>query len=53
MAVLYIREQGSCVQKRGERIVVTKNRKELLDIPVMGVENIALMGNVQMTTQML
>lgn len=53
MTVLYVREQGSCVQKRGERIVVTKNRKELLDIPVMGVENIALIGNVQMTTQML
>lgn len=53
MAVLYVREQGSCVQKRGERILVTKNRKELLDIPVMGVENVALIGNVQMTTQML
>lgn len=53
MAVLYIKEQGSCVQKCGERIIVTKGRRELLDIPVMSVETIALFGNVQMTTQLL
>ncbi len=53
MSVLYIREQGSCLSKRGERLIVTKNRSELLDIPVMGVENVALFGNVQITAPML
>jgi len=53
VAVLYIREQGSVIQKMGERIVVTKNGSQLLDIPVFKVENIAVIGNVQVTTQAL
>lgn len=53
MAVLYVKEQGALIQKCGERIVVTKNRQQLLDIPVLHVENIAVIGNVQMTTQAL
>jgi len=53
MAVLYIKEQGASVAKRGERILVEKNRKMLLDLPVDTVENIALIGNVQLTTQLL
>jgi hypothetical protein len=53
MAVLYIKEQGSIVQKRGERVVVTKANMTLLGIPVVNVENIAIIGNVQLTTQAL
>ena len=53
MAVVYIKEQGSIVQKMGERIVVTKNQERLLDIPVIHVENIAVVGNVQITTPAL
>lgn len=53
MAVLYIKEQGATVQKRGERIAVTKGTMTLLEIPVMNVENIAIIGNVQVTTQAL
>lgn len=50
MAVIYIKEQGATVQKMGERIVVTKNQAKLLDIPVIQIENIAVIGNVQITT---
>ncbi len=50
MAVLYIKEQGATVQKEGERIVVSKNTRKLLDIPVFQIENIAVIGNVQITT---
>ena len=53
MAVIYIKEQGALVQKAGERIVVTKNQSRLLDIPVIQVENIAVIGNVQITTPAL
>jgi len=53
MAVLYIKEQGALVQKRSERILITKNRQTLLEIPFAHVENIAVIGNVQITAQAL
>ena len=53
MSVLYIKEQGAFVQKMGERIVVSKNTQKLLDIPVFKIENIAVIGNVQVSTQAL
>lgn len=53
MAVIYIKEQGTCVQKKGERIMVTKQSQSLMEFPVSNIEGIALMGNVQITTQAL
>lgn len=53
MAVIYVKEQGSMIQKSGERIVVTKAGKTLLEIPVIQTENMALIGNVQISTQAL
>lgn len=53
MAVLYIKEQGAIVQKLGERILVKKGNSTLLDIPILHVENMALIGNVQITMQTL
>lgn len=50
MSVLYLKEQGAYVQKSGERLVVTKSGQTLLDIPVFQVDNIAVIGNVQVTT---
>ena len=49
MSVLYVKEQGSCIQKRSERIVVTKGQMTLLEIPLANVENIAIIGNVLIT----
>lgn len=51
MAVLYVKEQGAYIQKQGERLVVTKKNNTLLDIPIIQVENISVIGNVQITTQ--
>ncbi len=51
MAVIYIKEQGAVVQKAGDRIVVSKNQNSLLDVPVFRIDNIAVIGNVQITTQ--
>ena len=53
MSVLYLKEQGAFVQKSGERIVVTKKGQTLLDIPVFQVDNIAVIGNIQISTQAL
>ena len=53
MSVLYIKEQGSCIQKKSERIAVTKGTRTLLEIPAANVENMAVFGNVQVTTQAL
>ena len=53
MSVIYVKEQGAVVKKLGERVVITKNTQTLLDIPAFQVDNIALIGNVQVTSQAL
>ncbi len=46
MAALYVKEQGACVKKNGERIEVVKDDKSLFDIPIINVDNIVIVGNV-------
>lgn len=53
MAVLYVREQGSLLCKRGERLLITKGGKTLLDQPLIHIEAVSIFGNVQVTSQML
>lgn len=53
MTVIYIREQGTSIQKKGGRIAICKNAQTLTEFPVSNIEGIALMGNVQITTQAL
>lgn len=48
---IYVREQGAVVRKRGERLVVTKGFDDLMDVPLLHVRQVALVGNVQLTTQ--
>lgn len=48
---IYVREQGAVVRKRGERLVVTKGFDELMDVPLVHVRQVALVGNVQLTTR--
>ena len=50
MATVYVREQGAVVRRQGERIVVTKDGREIMDIPLIHLDQLALMGNVQLTT---
>lgn len=51
MAPIYVREQGAVVQRRGERLVVTHEKKQLLDLPLIHVDQVVLFGNVQLTSQ--
>lgn len=53
MAFLYLTEQGACLQKTGERLVVVKDEQTLLDIQAGKVEGVLIFGNVQFTTQAL
>jgi CRISPR-associated protein Cas1 len=47
---VYVKDQGAVVRKRGERLVVTKDHQELMDLPLMHVRQLAVVGNVQLTT---
>ena len=53
MAVIYVKEQGSYVKKRDRHIFVEKNGKELAEIPLHNITGITIVGNVQITTQVL
>lgn len=53
MSVLYIKEQGASIQKRSERLMVSKNRRTLLEIPLDNVEAVSVIGNVQVTSPIL
>ncbi len=50
MGTVYVNEQGAVVRRDGERLRVTLNREELTSIPLLHLDQLALMGNVQLTT---
>ena len=51
MACLYVIEQGAEITKQGNRLVVRKFRTELESVPAFKVEQLILMGNIQITSQ--
>ena len=53
MSVIYVREPGSHVRRAGERIVITKGREDIAEAAISEIESLALIGNVQITTQAL
>lgn len=50
MATLYIKEQGAVLRRTGERLVVTKEDQVLEDVPILHVEQVVVLGNVQLST---
>jgi CRISPR-associated protein Cas1 len=50
MGTIYVKEQGAVVRRDGERLRVTLQREELTSIPLIHLDQLALMGNVQLTT---
>ena len=53
MTSVYIREQGAVVGRRGERLVVKKNGDVIEEFPLNQVDQVVVMGNVQLSTQVL
>ena len=51
MSVLYVCEQGCIIRKSGKRILVSRERKVLQDIPVAKLERVWLYGNIQLSSQ--
>lgn len=51
MAPVYVREQGAVVRRQGERVLVTRDKETLFDLPLLHVDQLVLMGNVQLTSQ--
>jgi CRISPR-associated protein Cas1 len=53
MANLYLSEQGAVVRKTGDRLIVEKDGRELLEIECFKLETVFLFGNVHVTTPAL
>ncbi len=52
-AVLYVQEQGAHVGKRSEHLIVKKHGEEIQRVPIVGVQQVVIFGNVQISTQAL
>lgn len=48
---VYVHEQGAVVRKKGGLLKITKGRKTLKELPLMKIQQLILVGNVQVTTQ--
>ena len=53
MPVIYIKEQGAAVHKRGSRLLVEKDDVTLAEIPLRETTMVALFGNIQPSSQAL
>jgi CRISPR-associated protein Cas1 len=51
MANLYLTEQGSILRKKGDRLIVEKEKQTLLDLECHKIDAVLVFGNVQFTTQ--
>lgn len=52
-AVLYLQEPGSHVGKKSEHLVVRKDGAEIQRVPMAGIHQVVIFGNVQVSTQAL
>ncbi len=53
MANLYVTEQNSVLRKTGDRILVKKDDKILLEVQCHKIDAVLIFGNVQFTTQVV
>lgn len=53
MAVVYIKEQGACIKKHSNRLIIEKDGELLAELRLIRVTGISVIGNVQITTQAL
>lgn len=53
MSTLYVLQEGAYLRKEGERIKATYDKKVLLEMPLIKIEQVVLFGPVQVSTQAL
>lgn len=51
MTTVYLTEQGTVLRKTSRRLVVTKGKEVVKEIPAFKIERILIFGNTQITTQ--
>ncbi|ABO50153.1 CRISPR-associated protein, Cas1 family / CRISPR-associated exonuclease, Cas4 family [Desulforamulus reducens MI-1] len=51
--VLYVDEQGASLYKKGERVLVTKDQIKFKDIPLCNLDQVVLVGNVNLSSQLI
>lgn len=51
MSIIYINEQGAYLRKRSGCFVVTKKDEEIFSVPEASVDEVVILGNVQISTQ--
>jgi CRISP-associated protein Cas1 len=51
MSTIYVKQQGAVVGRNGERLVIQQKGQVIEEIPLSNVDQLVLMGNVQLTTQ--
>lgn len=51
MNPVYITEQGAVVRQSSKTLVITKDDKKIMQIPILKMDRLLLFGNVQLTTQ--
>lgn len=49
--VLYVQEQGAYIAVKGESLVVSHNKEEILHQPLVDLSEVVVFGNVQFSTQ--
>lgn len=47
---LYLQEQGSSLGRHGDRLVVSKDKRTLIDLPARHIDQIFIFGRVQITS---
>jgi CRISPR-associated protein Cas1 len=50
MTQIYVKEQGATVRRNGERLVISRQGVVVDEFPLQNVDQVVLMGNVQLTT---
>ena len=53
MATYYVREIGATIQKVDQRLLVVKDKKQVAEIQLHQLDQLVVMGDVQVTTQSL
>ncbi len=53
MSTLYVLQDGAYVRKEGERVKVTCDKQVILDVPMIKVDQVALFGPTQISSQAL
>ncbi|MGH8070595.1 MAG: CRISPR-associated endonuclease Cas4g/Cas1g [Candidatus Entotheonellia bacterium] len=51
--VVYVDEQGAYLRKDGSRLAITKDRETLASVPLAHVDQLVLVGNVNLSTPLL